>query len=170
MGKQATQLCAALESLLTQMVALQGELLALLERKREAMRRANPRLMAELCALENAKVQALSELEKKRLQLVAQLTLLVDPKAKEPLRMADLAERLPEPARGRLIALRGQLRDRLEEVRRQTSVARRAADSLVRHVQGLVQGVTSATTAAAAYGRLGAPTRPLAMSTFSVTA
>lgn len=171
MGKQAEQTCVALEAVLNQMVALHHEMLTLLERKREAMRKGDDRAMTELCALENAKVQAIGELEKKRLTLVARLTLLVDPKAAEPMRMVDVAERLPEPARGRLLTLRQQLRSQLEAVKHQTAVARRAAESLVRHVQGLVQGMMAVANYGTTYRNPGAPGKPAtAVSTFSMTA
>jgi hypothetical protein len=170
MGKQAEQTCAALEAVLGQMVAIHQELLTLLERKRGAMRKGDGRAMTELCALENAKVQAIAELEKKRLELVARLTLLVDPQAPEPMRMAEVAERLPEPVRGRLLTLRQQLRSQLETVKHQTAVARRAAESLVRHVQGLVQSMMAVANYGTTYRKPGAPGRSSAVSTFSMTA
>ncbi len=170
MGKAVEQLVAAIEAVMRQMVVLHEELLALMIRKREAVRRAHVELMAEICRLENEKVREIAEREKQRQALVAKLTLLLDPRAPEPLRLPELAERLPEPMRSRLLVTRQQLREKLDSVKEQTSVARRAADQLVRHVQGLVRGVTAATTAAT-YTRPSAGPRPIArLSTFSMTA
>jgi hypothetical protein len=165
------QATATLEAILLRMTTVNEELLTLLGRKRDAMRRGDADAMAQLCALENQKVQAISGLEKQRLELVAKLTLLLDPRAAEPLRMADLADRLPEPARGRVLMLRVQLRDKLTQVREQTSIARRAADALVRHVAGVVQGVVAVANGTAAYARPGVAVRPAGpVSTFRMTA
>lgn len=171
MLKQHEQLAQAIETVLVAMVGQHEELLALMDRKRDALRRGQVRLMSELCALENRKVQAISELEKKRLELAAHLTLALDPKAEAPLALVELAAKLPDPVRSRLLTQREQLRARMSAVKEQTAVAKRATESLMRHVQGLVQTVTTATSAVTTYGRQGLTagvTR--GMSTFSVTA
>lgn len=171
MDKHREQLASAIETVLTAMVSQHEELLTLLNRKRDALRQGEVGLMSELCSLENHKVQAISELEKKRLELVARLTLLLDPQASAPMPMAELAAKLPEPVRTRLTTLRDHLRQRMAAVREQTSVAKRATESLMRHVQGLVQTVTTATAAVTTYGRRGVNTPVLSgMSTFSLTA
>lgn len=170
MAKPVEQLVVAVEVVMRQMVALHEELLALMIRKREAVRHAQVDLMADMCRLENEKVQLIAEREKQRQELVAKLTLLIDPKATAPLQLPELAERLPEPLRGRLLVTRQQLRDQLESVKAQTAVARRAADQLVRHVHGLVRGVTSAATTTT-YSRPTTNPRPVGrISTFSMTA
>lgn len=170
MAKDVEAHVLAIESTMRQMVVLHEELLPVMIRKREAVRRAHVDLMAELCRLENEKVQGIAELEKQRQALVARLTLLIDPKSTEPMRLIDLATRIAEPWRGRLLVTRQQLVEKLESVKEQTAVARRAADQLVKHVQGLVQGVTSAATAAT-YTKPSAGPRPAArLSTFSMTA
>lgn len=172
MAKTIDPVVAAIEAVMGQMVTLHEELLALLIRKHGAVRKADVEAMAQLCGLENEKLQAISELEKQRQELAAKLTLLLNPKASEPLRVAQLAEKLPEPSRGRLLVMRQQLRAKLESVKEQTAIARRAADTLVRHVQGLVQGVTAATTQATYTRNPAQPQRHVAprLSTFSLTA
>lgn len=171
LDKRCEQIVSVLEAVLQQMVKLHQEMLGLLQRKRDAMRHANSELMTDLCRLENQKVQQIAELEKKRLELVAQLTLVIDPAASAPLHMAKLAEHLPDSLKQRVLVLRGQLREQMEAVREQTSVARRAADSLMRHVQGLMQSVTAVSASAAAYNQRGAVAQPAAgMATFSVKA
>src|SRR5690606_29211509 len=124
-------------AVLQQQVQAHEALLSLLQRKREALRTGGTRAMTELAALENEKVQLISELEKHRLTLVAELTLALVPDAAEPMRLGELAERMPEPARGRLLVLRHQLRERMEQVREASSVLRRATEALMKHVHGL---------------------------------
>ena len=160
----------SLESVLHQQIKLHEQLYTLMNQKREAMRRGDNPGMHELCDLENEKVQAISELEKQRLQLVADLTLHVQPDAAAPMRMLELADALAEPTRGRLLVLRQQLLERMEQVREQSSIARRAAQSLVNHMQGILQTLGALSTGAGTYGQRGAPTVGGQVSTINVTA
>ncbi|MEM9883384.1 MAG: flagellar protein FlgN [Planctomycetota bacterium] len=144
-----------LTALLDQCVERQGQLLSLLKRKRDAMRRGEDAAMADLTRAENAVVQAVSELEKSRLRLIAELTQRLAPTADEPLRMRELAERLPEPWRGRVLLKRQKLVEAITAVRDETSVVRRAGESLVGHVNGLIRTIGVAARGGAAYGQSG---------------
>jgi len=137
-----------LESVLKQLADRHEQLLALMLRQREALRLADHRSVSEYSRLENVLVQAIGDLEKRRQELVAQMTRAIDPSAPAPMRMRDLAERLPEPARGRLLVLREQLRERIAKVKEQSSVARRATEALLKHMQGLVHTLGNAGRAA----------------------
>lgn len=128
-----------LEEVLRQLTERHEQLLSLIQRQREVLRAADHRGVSELSRLENVVVKAITDLEKRRLELVADLTRAVDPGAAQPMRMRDLAERLPEPARGRLLVLRQQLRQRIQQVKDESSVTRRATEALMKHMQGLVQ-------------------------------
>ena len=167
MDKRIEQFVATLEGVLQRQIAVHTELLALMGSKREALASGQARRLTETLQLENQKVQAIAELEKSRLEAVATLTLLVEPNATEPMRMSDLAARLPGPAGQRIAAMRTQLRERMEEVRRQTTIARRATESLMRHVQGLIQTIGGAQTYAHR-GRL--LQRATGVSTFNLVA
>lgn len=160
-----------LEAVLTQALERQQQLLSLLERKRVALRQGKDQDMVDLTRLENAAVQTISEIEKRRLQLVADLTLAIDPVAKEPLKMKDLAERLPEPYRGRLLVTRAKLVEAITQVAEQTSVVRRASESLLKHVNGLIRTIGVVSHGGAAYGQTGqVNTKPARMSTVNFTA
>ena len=160
-----------LESLLHQELAQHAQLVGVLEQKRGALLKADPSRVTALCAQENACVQATSELAKQRMSLVADLALLVEPGATEPMGLRDRAVRLDEPVRGRLLVLRQQLAGGMEQVRSQTSVAQRATDSLVRHMQGVVQSLAAAMADVGVYSRAGRlPAAASKMSTFSATA
>lgn len=137
-----------LETVLKQLADRHEQLLALMKRQRECLRLADHYGVSECSRLENTLVQAIGELEKRRLELVAQLTKAVDPNAVSPMRMRDLAERLPDPARGRLLVLREQLRERISQVKEQSSVTRRATEALLNHMSGLVQTLGNAGRAA----------------------
>ena len=171
MDRNAVQNLHRLEDTLNQSVERQAQLAALLERKREALRQGAVDEMSALCRLENAAVQTISELEKRRLQLVADLTLALQPGAAEPMKMRDLAERLPEPHRGRLLLTRQKLVDAITAVQKQTSVARRAGEALVKHVNGLIHTIGVASQGGASYGQTGrVSTKPAPMSSLNLTA
>ncbi|MFN3168658.1 MAG: flagellar export chaperone FlgN [Phycisphaeraceae bacterium] len=137
-----------LEAVLKQLTERHEQLLVLMKRQREALRQADHHGVSEYSRLENAIVQAIGDLEKRRQQLVADLTRLVEPSAGVPMRMRDLAERLPEPSRGRLLVLREQLRERIAKVKEESSVTRRATEALLKHMQGLVHTLGNAGRAA----------------------
>ena len=165
--KTADQLIGVVQG----MLAAHQKLRALVGRKREALRTAQYDRVTEICEQVNERVQQISELEKGRLTLAADLTLLVDPGEPRPLRMFELAERLEEPRRGRLLVLRQQLLDQMREVQRETNVARKATESLVTHMRGLVQSVGAICTGVSLYDRQGAPPPcAMAVSTINTTA
>lgn len=127
--------------------------------------------VATLTQSENQGLQALGELEKQRLQLAAMLTQMLDPTASKPMRLHELAQQLPEPARGRLLILRQQLKEATEAVQRESALARGVSEALVKHMNGLVRTIGSAMTGVAVYGRDGKmPRAATAVSTFSATA
>ena len=171
MDKKLETSLQSLESILQRQLKGHEQLLALMMRKRDALRDGDLDGVMEFCAQENLHVQSISELEKQRLELVARMTLLVQPGAREPMRLEALAHTLPEPGRARLLALRQTLRQRMAEVKQQTSIARRATESLMRHMQSLVQTVGAMSTGVSTYSRQGSrPKQATAVSTISLTA
>jgi len=164
-------LLAPLEQTLRQQLTLHGELLELLKRKRDVLRSSDTKAAIGLCTLEHEKIQKIADLEKQRLSQVANLTLSVDPQAREPMRMAELAQRLDEPARGRLLVLRQQLLERMKAVHTETGVVRRATETLAKHMHGIVQTIGALSAGVSTYGSRGAfPQSNTAVSTFSATA
>ena len=147
---------AALLKLLAEMTALHEAWLPLCDRKREALAAGDVDRLNAVCRQENEKLQAVSEMEKRRLELVASITRKLDPVAKQPMKMRDLAEALPEPQRGQLLVAREQLRERIREVKTQSSIARRATESLVKHMNSLVHSVAAAAVGGSTYTRRGA--------------
>jgi hypothetical protein len=171
MNKALEQNLTDLEAVMRAQLAQHERILALLHRKRQALAAADAEGVAQCSVEENRHVQALGELEKRRLLLVGEITLGLDPAAPAPLGLPELAQRLPEPARGRLLVLRVQLRERMEAVAREVGVARRATETLVRHMHGLIQTIGGALTGIGTYTRAGGrPKAALAVSTFNVKA
>jgi hypothetical protein len=160
-----------LEDALRQQQQVYSEMLTLLRRKRDAVRTADHRVIGDCCRLENEQVRKLSDLEKRRLALVGRLTELLEPAAAQPMRLLEVTDRLEEPARGRLLVLRQQTLELMQQVQAESGVVRRAAESLMRHVQGLVQSIGVAMTGVGTYGNRGnVPRAATAVSTFNTTA
>lgn len=164
--EKLTQLAEQMELLLKTHEGLLG----LVRRKQEAMRLGQAELVAETCELENEHVRKIAELEKRRQMVVGQITAELTPDAAEPLRLRDIADAVAEPRRGQLLVLHQQVRAVMERIQRENEVSKRAAEGLLRHVQGIVQQVTQV-MGAATYGRRGGMAEaPVAMNSFSVTA
>jgi len=144
-----------LEKILRAQIEIHHRLLDFIQRKKEAIRTANLAQIESLCQQENVVAQKLTALEKHRLELVGQLTHVFQPKADRPLTMTEIATRLPEPQQGRLTALAIQLRDDLTRVKQQSSIVRAAAETLARHMSGIMQTVNSALGKARVYGQRG---------------
>ena len=100
-------------------------------------------------------MQAVSDLEKERLGIMGELTALLAPASQEPLRLLDLAQRIKEPIRGRLLVLRQELKQRITQSEKETAMARRATESLVRHMQGLIQTIGNVMTGVGVYSHKG---------------
>lgn len=171
MDRPILQLLERLDATLTDAVQRQRQLGILLERKRLALRSGDLEDMKRLGALESTVVQAVGELEKRRVTLVAELTRKLRPQSSQALQMRELADVLPEPYRGRLLVTRTKLIDAMKAVQQQTSVVRRASESLVSHVNGLIRTIGVVSSGGAAYGQTGQMNAKAGrMSTLNVTA
>lgn len=165
------KLIKALIRTLNEQITVQETLVELMEKKRVAMRDGRSDAMVAYCRLEQEKISRLAELEKNRLKLVAGVTQLVDPQAAAPLKLGELAERLPEPIRGQLLVLRQTLVQRAEAVREESSVARRATSRIVKHMTGLVQTIAHAAAVNPTYSRTGVTSgHPTGLNTLNMTA
>ena len=164
-------LLTQLETLLKQETAGHEALLSLAHRKTDALRHGDTARLTDVCKLENQKLQAVAELAKQRLALVGELTQALEPDATQPLRLMELAEHLPEPARGRILVLRAGLRDLMGKVQHDNRRAGRAMDAIVRHMQGVAQSIGSRLTGVGTYTHKGhRPAAATAVNTLSLTA
>lgn len=145
----------AIELLLRGQLAVYQQLLQCIDRKRQAIRTADLDAITTICGEENSHIQGLAELERRRLELIGRLTQAVTPGAKKPLTINELTNHLAEPQRARTAAIAAQLREALGEVRSRSAVVRQAAETLSRHMSGIVQTVHSALSRARVYGQRG---------------
>jgi hypothetical protein len=161
---------ARLERLLKEECEAHRQVARAMSAKIEALRRGDRDRMEALCESENACVQRAAEVAKARVDLVMRMSHMLNPTAMQPMRLNELAESFDEPVRGRLLVLRQQLRDQMEACRAKASNARRSTESMVKHMQGIMQMIGTKLSGVATYGRRGAPPQvAMAMSTFSAT-
>ncbi|WP_432799092.1 flagellar protein FlgN [Poriferisphaera sp. WC338] len=162
---------ASLEKLLVEQLGLHEELLTLMQDKRRAIKSGNPTQLTMICQLEHEKVQLISEMEKQRLELIGRMTQMIEPNATKPKRLVELAAIMPQEQRDRVVLLREQLRGKMKAVQQEASVARRATESLVKHMQSLIQTVTAVSTGISVYGSKGSiNTERARISTLNMTA
>jgi hypothetical protein len=158
-----------LETCLRQMHEEHHQMLALIQRKQQAMRQAKADAVHECCGLENQCIQRIGEVEKKRQACLGRLTAAWAPNSAKPLTIVEIAERVAEPRRGRLLVLKAQLTELMHGVRRENQVAQIATQGLIQHVQGVIKQVAAAMNPGT-YGRRGpVVSSNMPCSSFSVT-
>lgn len=160
-----------LETVLQQQIDAHDAMVTAMQRKRSALRAAKAGVVADSTLEENRCLQAISELEKQRLTLAADLTLLLDPAAKQPMKLDAIADRLDDPDRTRLLLLRLKLRKAMERVQHEAKVIKLATDTVLRNLTSMVQSISAAATQTTTYSRGGGrPRQPTGVSTFSMVA
>ena len=127
----------------------------LIAQKREAIRTADIDAITMLCQEENTRGQRLGDLEKDRLALVGILTRRFAPDAAAPLTLREIARHVPPERREPLLLLADSLLAEIHAVRRESSVVRAAAESLSRHLSGIMQSVSRALDRVGVYERRG---------------
>ena len=118
---------------LAEMRGLYAELLAVLQRKLEAMRRADTELLNSCAARERFLLQRIAEAESSRKTLTADLQLRAGAKSKGPVSITELAERIGEPGRSKLLVLADGLRRLVEQTNQLNQVAALAGKELLAH-------------------------------------
>lgn len=159
-----------LERTLIEQVATQRRLLEALDRKREAIARADAAALERLSREEQQLLAKHAELDRERETLVAGLGgMRIEPPAtsKSPLSsggspltpsLTDIAHREGGARGERLIALRDQARANVAELKRRSGILAQAAAALSAHLTGIMQAVGTAAMGginAGTYGRQG---------------
>lgn len=172
----ADPLGAQLESLLGDLLLSHDRLLALAGTHRAAVSRADAHAVGACVDEQRTVVRRIQELEQARRHLVASvatndkrtspstprmtlprgpaLPAAPAPPARAPT-LSAIAERLAEPARGRVLALASRLRELVTQVRREHGAIRAATESLLGHMEGLVAQVGRRLSHTGTYGRRG---------------
>jgi flagellar FlgN protein len=147
-----TDAAAKLETLLGELIEAHKGMLELTTEHRRAISRADGagvQMCVEHQGVLAARIAAM-DVERKKLVLA-----LTGGAASAPPTITILAERLPEPMRGRIVGLAAALRELLVRLQRETAVVRAATQSLVAHMDGLMQQVARSLSQARLYGPRG---------------
>ncbi len=146
----------AMEKLLNAHIDEHEQLLACMEHKAQAIRYARIESVTELVKQEQAIVQRMNEIERHRLALARKMTRMIDPDASEALPLSEIAKAVEnEVMCKRVLDLADTLRTLVDHVRRQSSILRNAAESLAKHMAGVMQTMQSALSRAGVYGQRG---------------
>jgi hypothetical protein len=148
-------LASTLERVLRAELDLHQQLLRCVREKRESVRTAAIARVTEICVQERTLVQALTTVEKQRVKIIGDLSKVMKPESTQPLTLTAIALETASPQQDRLLAFAGQLRETVTDLRRESSIVRSAAESLSRHMSGVVQTVHAALSRARVYGDRG---------------
>ena len=142
-----------LEATLSTQIEGYRRFLETIGRKRDAIKNAELDRVPEIAAIEEQIVDRLQRLDQRRTAEARRLAeaLGIDPEST----VSEVVAALGEADGSKLAALASQLRTLVERAKREHSVVRAAADSLARHMAGIVQSVTGALSGTGVYGRQG---------------
>lgn len=146
-----------LRQMLVKQIDLHEELLQCIHKKREAIRTANMPVMAECCEREHRLTERLRDLDLRRPKVVMHLANLVGLKAPHAnaISATEIAKRLDEPMRGAVETLAAQLREKMQDVKREFSVVKQASEALSKHMTGIMQSVQAMLNQTGMYERRG---------------
>ncbi|NNF43295.1 MAG: hypothetical protein HKO59_04755 [Phycisphaerales bacterium] len=130
-------------------------LLELVRRKREAIRTARIDDIVALCAEEQRQVVALNTLEEQRLDIVERMLPPEQAGAAPVVRLADVLSGVDPVHAAELQRRAESLRLSMEQLKGESSVVNAAAQTLARHLAGLMQTVQTALSQVGVYERRG---------------
>jgi hypothetical protein len=148
-------LAGDVERVLCDLVAQIQRLTALAHERREALRRADAPCLARCIAAENDAVQAVADIEKRRLTVVARLADRLGEPGKAHAKITALGERLGGAIGERLAARARELKDLIDSLKRLNESSRAAAATLAAHMEGLWRQAAQVLNHSKTYGRLG---------------
>jgi len=154
--------------LLADLAGLHAELSGLAREKLAAMRQADSERIAAFTAQETAIAERLAEREGLRRQITRRIAegLGVARTQADRLRVADLADLLPEPRRSQLLTAATGLRQRAEEHQRLQRTNLLVTQEMLKHLSGIMTVMCGGGPAAESYTRGGRRAQPHTASVF----
>lgn len=144
-----------LEQLLRQLVVHYEQLHSLAKLHLEAIRKADVDRLAACIGQENTIIQAVAEVEKRRLHVVGDIADVLGSPEDSRTTMSWIAERVRGDRGGRLSAMARHLRGVIGEMTAVNDAARSAAETLSRHMDGLMRSVARELNHAKTYSNRG---------------
>ena len=148
-------LIGQLAECLGELRGLYEQLVGVLRRKLEAMRRADTEGLNSCGARERFLVQRMAESDATRRNLVGELQVRAGVRAGQAMTLSDLAERLGEPARSRVLVLAAGLRQVVEEANQLNQVAALSAKEMLVHFGRVYEVMQSGGMGGGVYGPQG---------------
>ena len=152
------QAALELEGLLRELIVCYEQLYSLSKLTMAALREADTGKLASCVGQQNELVQRVAEAEKRRIRVVGGLATTLGSPAKTQTTVTWLAERIGGEVGERLRVLARALKTLLQRVRPANEATHDAADTLARHMEGLLRRVAGELRHAGLYGRRGAVT------------
>jgi len=147
------KLVAELIKLLSELLAGQEKLLKLALARRDAMRTFDIGRLETLTGQERLAMAEMAELDRRRQLLVGQFRNVL-PRGVEPT-VTEISRRTAEPAKTRLLALAGQIREAAEQVERNTRINATVSETVVKGLAKVLKVVTGLAQHAGLYMRNG---------------
>ena len=150
-----TQAIARLIEILEQETRFYGELTALLEKEREAIRSLDMNGLEEQLGAKAILIGRVQKLEVERGGLTATIAREQGIAGGEGFRLLDLVRRTPAPWAGRLMEVRLQLRETVERANERNEGNRFLAEGLLGAMDGVMEQLKEIISGPAVYGRGG---------------
>jgi hypothetical protein len=166
---QVEQRVGQLTQVLGEMKRLHDELAVVVRNKLAAMRAADADRLRSATSREEFLTGRLREQDGLRKQLLELIgaTFGIDPKAARQMCVRDLADRVAEPMRSRLLGLAAALRERVTETAEVNRVAAVVTHEMLKHFRSVYETMARATASAGVYSRTGQTERCTEMNVFN---
>ncbi len=145
-----------LDSVMSGLIRAYKALLANMARRREAMSRADAATLARCMEGDAVVVQDVARFETRRERVVGAIAEAMGSADGTRTTMTWIAERAPEGRREGLLERAGQLRELIQDTRKQSGHTKAAAEMLAAHMQGMLKQVHAELNHSKTYGRMGA--------------
>ncbi len=144
-----------LEQILRQLVVHYEQLHSLANLHLEAIRKADVDQLSVCIAQENRIIQAVAESEKRRLHVVGDIADILGSPEESQTTMSWIAERIRGDRGSRLAAMARHLRSVIAAMSEVNTAARQAAETLAKHMDGLMRSVARELNHAKTYSNRG---------------
>ena len=143
-----------LENVLRMQIDGYARLLVALDRKREVIKLAQLDRVGGIAEMELKILERLHELDQRREAVIVDVIRALGIEGQEA-SVSTICGSLSEEAAARLLALASELRQNIEQARKESSVVRSAGEALSKHMAGVMQSVRGVLASAGIYGNQG---------------
>ena len=151
---EVNRLVSELEDVLRTQVDGYGRLLVALDRKREVIKLAELERVRGIAEIELKILERLNELDQRREFLMNDILSMLGLEGQDRT-VSTISSRLNDEQAARLSALAAELKKRVEQAQKESSIVRSAGEALSKHMAGVMQSVRGVLASAGVYGNQG---------------